>query len=166
MSRSPTPAKASILTRGGNIPIMSAFQALVQRRDIFLATIAFVAVLSDILIIVSGAVPFSAGEIYLELLVCSYVTMAILAIMIITIVAVIIWRRKTPYMPREPDTVAGVLSYVADSKLLSELDGCEYLTTKELEKRIIGNGNSYVYEEVRGIDGVQRFIVDGRAIGT
>jgi hypothetical protein len=166
MFRSPTPGKQSILARHGNIPVISMFQVLFQQHDIFLSVVAFVAVLSDVLIIVIGAVPYSAGQIYLELLACSYTTMAILAIMLITITAVIIWRHKAPYMPRVPDTVAGVLSYVTDSQVLSEVEGCEHLTTRELENRIVAHGERYVYGNVSDMRGGRYCIVDINAMNS
>jgi hypothetical protein len=80
--------------------------------------------------------------------------------MIIAVIALIFWRRRAPYLPRPPGTVAAVASYVSDSRMLNDLEGCEYLTTLELSRKVIGLRKKYVYGKRVGSDGQNRYLVD------
>ena len=130
-------------------------------KGYFVATaMAIIAVLADALILFLGAVPFTSGEIFMELLVASFSSMAILGIMILGLVALFVWKRRLPNLPRSPDTIAAVASYVADSRMLEDFEGCEYLDNRQLFNRIAGLGKRYVYGKSLGSDGQSRYLID------
>jgi hypothetical protein len=133
---------------------------MAYHRHFFAAFLAFIAVLAEVLVIALAGVPYSPGQILLELLVCSYVSMAVLAIMVCGIVTTIIWRRKAPDLPRAPDTILGVMSYVANSKMLDSFEGCELLRSKDVDNRITGLGKRYGYGRFKGVDGQVKWMVD------
>ena len=122
--------------------------------------IAVIAVLSDLLIIFLGVVPFNPGQVYLELLVSCYVSMTLLSLMIIGVITMIIWKRRMPDLPRAPDTMAGVMSYVADSRMLDDFDCAEYLDDRDLEGRFTRIGKRYTYGRGLGTDGQMLYLVD------
>jgi hypothetical protein len=122
---------------------------------------AFVAELADILIIFLAVVPYSAGEVFLELLIACYVSMAVLSLMVVAVIALIIWKRRLPDLPRAPNTVAAVLSYICDSTMLGDFEGCEYLNDRDLGNHIAGLGKKYVYSKLPGSDGQSRYRIDG-----
>jgi hypothetical protein len=127
----------------------------------FLASsLAFIAILSDILVITIAGIPYSPGQIYLELLVCFYTTIIILGLMVVGILGTMFWRRWTPDLPRTPDTILAVMSYVADSRLLDDFDGCEGLGSREVEDRVNGLGKRYGYGRYVGVDGQTKWMVD------
>lgn len=86
--------------------------------------------------------------------------MAVLGVMIISLIRLLIWRCWSPDLPRAPDTLLGVMSYVADSKMLEDLDGCEVLNNKDIDERVMGLGKRYGYGQFIGMDGQMRWMVD------
>jgi hypothetical protein len=159
MAQSPTDPRSTILLRKSSIPLTSIFPML-SKRHFLAATMAFVAELADILIIFLAVVPYSAGEVFLELLIACYVSMAVLSLMVIAVIALIIWKRRLPDLPLAPDTVAAVLSYISDSRMLSDFEGCEYLNDRDLGNRIAGLGKRYVYGKRPGSDRQSRYLID------
>ena len=122
--------------------------------------IAIIAVLAEFLIIFLGAVPFASGQVFMELLVASFSSIAMLSIMSLGVVALIIWKSRLPKLPRAPDTIAAIASYVADSKMLDDFEGCEYLGNRDLFNRIAGLGKRYTYGKRPGSDGQSRYLID------
>ena len=57
----------------------------------------------------------------MDFLVASYSVIIVVALMIVATVALVVWRSRAPDLPRPPDTVAAVISYVADSRMLDDL---------------------------------------------
>jgi hypothetical protein len=133
---------------------------MIYHRHFFAALFAFIAVLSEILVIALGGVPYSAGQILLESQTCDYLSIFILAFMVCGIACMMVWRRKAPDLPSAPDTVLGVMSYVADSKMLYDFEGCEYLEGSYMDNRIQGLGKRYMYGRGEGDDGQVRLMVD------
>ena len=127
----------------------------------FASSIALVALLSEILIVMLSGVPFSPGQIYMELLVCSYTSMAILALMVVAIIALLLRRwRGGLNLPRTPDTLAAVMSYICASQMLDDFEGLECLDKGERDRRIVALKKRYEYGQRRGVDGVVRWAVD------
>jgi len=159
MAKSSADPRSTILLRKSSIALTSIFPMLFKGYFVA-ASMAIIAVLADILIIFLGAVPFTSGQVFMELLVASYSSMAILGIMILGLVALFIWKRLLPHLPRTPDTIAAVTSYIADSRMLDDFEGCEYLSNHELSNRIAGLGKRYVYGRWPGSDGHPRYLID------
>jgi hypothetical protein len=159
LAQKPAPARSTILLGKQNLPI-TAFVSLLFRNHIFAAVMAFVSILSDVLIVTLARISFSPGEIYLELLVTSYMSIGILGIMVLELIGLFFWQRRLPHMPRAPDTLAGVISYVCDSQMAENFEGCEWLNTKELNERVAGMGRMYSYGTYRGVSGKSRWMVD------
>ena len=159
MAESPASPRSTILLRKSSIPLTSIFPMLF-RRYFFATAVAIITVLADILIIFLGAVPFEQGQIFLEMLVASFISMGLLGIMILGIVALFLWKRRLPVLPRAPNTIAAVASYVADSRMLDDFEGYEYLDDRELSNRIAGLGKRYVYRKRPGSDGHLRYLID------
>jgi hypothetical protein len=159
MAESPASPRSTILLRKSSIPFTSIFSMLFKGYFLAMA-MAIIAVFADILIIFLGAVPFQSGEVYVELLVASYSSMAILGIMVLGVVALFLWKRRLPHLPRAPNTIATVASYLADSRMLDDFEGCEYLGNRDLSNRIAGLGKRYVYGRRPGSDGHSRYLID------
>jgi hypothetical protein len=117
-------------------------------------------VLADVLVVVIGAVPYSTGEVYYELLAASYTSMTVLGLMVVALVVLMVWKSRAPALPRAPDTVAGIVSYVSDSRMLEDFEGAEYLDDMEVRNMIVGKGKRYVYGRSPGSDGQHRYMVD------
>jgi len=160
---SPAPAKPSILFKRHSLLPLVLYTSLVNGH-FFAVLIAFTTFLADILTITLAVIPYSPNEIYLELLICAYTSMAILSLMVLVILGLLFWKRKLRDMPRKPDTLAGVMSYLCDSHLLMDFEGCDTITGAELDKRIGRSGKRYEFGQFVGVSGKQRWMIEEEGI--
>jgi hypothetical protein len=159
LAQSPAAPGSTILAQRRSWPFAALF-SMTYHRHVFAASITLIAILSEMLVIALAGVPYAAGQILLESQACNYMSILILGFMICGIVCMILWRRNAPELPRAPDTVLGVMSYVADSKMLYDFEGCEYLESKYMDNRINDLGKKYMYGRCQGVDGQLRWMVD------
>lgn len=80
--------------------------------------------------------------------------------MMLTVGVVNIWRRWLPRLPRKPDSVAAVLTYVCCSRMVGDFEGVEGLSVRERDGRIRRLGKRYRYFVRKAEDGVLRRTVD------
>ena len=161
--RRASPRRTILPSRNGT-PISALFPAL-WNMNFFVAAIASIAILSDILIISIAGVPFSSAEIRPASLASFYTSFGILGIMLIALIAVLIWRRSNPTMPRTPDTLASVWTYLCASHMLEDFDGMEFLSEAVRDKVIRDSGRKYFYGMATGSDGRDRYMVDHETSG-
>jgi len=89
--------------------------------------------------------------------VCGIFTIVLLALMILVLFIMHIWKRALPNIPRKPNSIAAVIMHVYDSKMCDDFEGTEELTTRERDERIKALNKQY-YCGVR--QDTQRWIVD------
>jgi heme/copper-type cytochrome/quinol oxidase subunit 2 len=159
MGRAPADSLNTILLKKNSIPLTSIFPSIFHWQ-FMAAVIAMIAVLADVLVIVIASVPYSAGQVVAELLASMWTTIVILALMIIGIISLIVWKARAPTLPRPPNTVGAVMSYVSDSRMAEDLEGCEYLNDFEIKTKIAGRGKKYLYGSFPGSDGEYKYFVD------
>ena len=133
---------------------------LLAQGHVFSASMALVGLLSEVLVVVLAAIPYSPGEIFLELIVCSYTSIGILSLMFLVLISLVFWKRRLPYLPRPPDTLGSVISYICASRMLADFDQCTGLGNRELKRRIAGMGNRYTYGKYVGLDGQLRWMIE------
>lgn len=129
-------------------------------RHYFTSFIALIALLSELLVIFLGGVPYAPGQFYVELQISSYVSIALLGLMVLGVIALMVWKRRMPDLPRAPDTVAAVMTYIADSRMLEDFEGLEFCDDIELRDKLAVRGKKYMYGKKPGSDGNTRFMVD------
>jgi hypothetical protein len=127
---------------------------------VFVACTAVIAVLAEFLIIFLGAIPYSAGQVVLELNIVAYVSMVLLGLMVASLMALMFWKLRLPDLPRAPETLGAVVSYVADTRMLGDFEGYEYLDDRDMGARLTMTGKKYVYGKMHGSDGQERYLVD------
>jgi len=145
----------------------TSFFAQLLNGHLVAAAVAFAAVLAEALTITLSGVPFNPGQIPLELHVCSFTSIAILAVMVVVLIMLAIWRWRSPYLPRRPNTIAALISYICASKFVDDME--EKTGPKRSEK----NANTqavectgsvlrqrYAYGRMNGVDGAERWMVD------
>ena len=137
-----------------------AFVMLLAQGYIFGASMAFISFLSEILVVVLAAIPYSPGEIFFEFITCTYTSIGILSGMLLVLICLVFWRRQLPYVPRPPDTLGGVISYICDSRMLDTFDGYTELGNGEMARRISRLGKKYTYGEYEGVDGHVRWMIE------
>lgn len=88
----------------------------------------------------------------------------ILAISILTflcLVATFVYvRRRHPFLPRQPNTIASILAFIHQSKMLYDFVGTEKMNNDEMVTRIVGIGKTYGLGWFCGRDGMMHCGVD------
>jgi hypothetical protein len=130
--------------------------ASLLKGHFFAALVAITTLLADILTITLAGIPYSPNEIYPQLLICSYLSMCILSLMVIVLIGFLFWKWKLKEMPRMPDSLAGVISYLCGSCFLQDFEECEGLRGRELERKVGRKGKRYGFGKFVGVDGKKR----------
>ncbi|KAL2890186.1 hypothetical protein HOO65_020728 [Ceratocystis lukuohia] len=77
-----------------------------------------------------------------------------------TVATIVYARRRRPFMPRQPNTIASTLSYIHQSKMLYDFVGTAYMTTGEREKQLVNLKKTYGLGTFKGRDGQSHVGVD------
>ncbi|KAK4171675.1 hypothetical protein QBC36DRAFT_339512 [Triangularia setosa] len=149
----------TILLNRHSSPIC-AFLPLLRNRHLAAASVAFTGIIAEFLIIALAGLPYRPGQLRSEFLFCGIASTIILCVMLIQLMLVIIWRRRLPHLPRQPDTIAAVMTYVAGTSMVRDFYGLEEMKTKERNKAIVQMGKVYAYGWRQEPEGGIRWIVD------
>jgi Protein of unknown function (DUF3433) len=141
------------------VPI-TTFPRAIWLGNFYHAFVAFVAILSDFLIIAVSAIPYNFGQLHNVSLVSSLTSLVILGVMMIAIITVFVWRLGNPKMPRQPDTLANVWMLLCGSRMLEDFEGMEEVSKKARDFAIRRSGRRYWFGKANGIDGKERDMVD------
>jgi hypothetical protein len=152
-------AASTILLRKHSLPFTSFF-SLLKRKHYIPAAVAFVSILSQFFVVTLSGLPYRAGQTRSEFRFCAITSLFILAMIIIMIIVVNIWRHSLPELPRKPDTVAAVLSYVAGAQFCADFDGLENASVKERDRRVIALGKKYGFGIIEDTNKAERWMVD------
>ncbi|MCJ1435116.1 hypothetical protein MMC27_004486 [Xylographa pallens] len=151
-------AESTILPPKTFTPV-STFIASVYQRNFFVAHVAFVTLMSEVLIIVLPGVPFSPGEIWQAGMMSIYLAMAILGLMLLTFVALML-RPKGPGLPRKPNTLGSMLMYLCDSSMTSDFTDLSCLGTTARDRWVREKDRLYCLKNDLGTNGCIRWQVD------
>lgn len=151
----PSSPSSTILLAPTSTPITSTLRML-RHRYFLAASITILTLAAEALNIVISGVPFSSGQRWIQYLVSTYMSLAILGTMIILTAVIIVVRCWEPTIPRTPSTLAAVMSYLCSSRMLDDFEGMEGLDdrTKKQRSRVM----SKKYEFAR--DGKLAWTVD------
>ncbi|CZT18315.1 uncharacterized protein RCC_04159 [Ramularia collo-cygni] len=103
-------------------PILSTWRAM-SRGYWFAGAVTIMTLLAEVLSIAISGVPFATGQTWMNFLVVTYISLAILGVMILTAIAVISHRKCEPKIPVVPDTLGVKMSYLVGSRMLVNFDG-------------------------------------------
>ncbi|KAK1809714.1 hypothetical protein LTR12_015937 [Friedmanniomyces endolithicus] len=159
LAHHPSSAKSTILFTPHNTPFLATLTAI-WNRYFLVAIITFVTLTAEGLNIVISGVPYATGQTWTQFLVSIYMSLGILGLMVVVSVLVILSRRREPKMPRKPDTVGAVMSYLSTSKMLHDFDGVDWQDGEERDRRIRLVGKRYTFLQRRREDGKQAWSVD------
>ena len=127
-----------------SIPI-TAFFPLLKNRHRAAASVAAVGLLAEFLIIFLAGLPYRPGQLRSEFLTCGIASLAILVLMVLQLVFINFWRRQLPHLPRRPDSIAAVMTYVAGTAMVRDFHGLEESSVKQRNRAICGLGKTYAY---------------------
>jgi len=131
LAAGPQPAEKSILIQRASTTFTGLWQAI-RLLDLFGSAVAFAGVLSKFTPILLANIPFRLTLTWTTHSVCTWLSVAILSTMILVLVGFLLV--KWPSIIPEPNTIAGCMYYVSDSKMLQDLEGVSLMGQKERSK--------------------------------
>jgi len=155
MMATPTP---TILLRKHTLPLTSLIP-LIMNLHITPATLSFVALLANFLPVTLSGLPYRPGQLRSEFLFCGISSLTLLVLMMVIVVVIHCWRRMLPHLPREPNSVGAVLTYLVDSDMCDDFEGLEKESRRKRDKAIKALGKRYGYG-MKEVDGEKRWCVD------
>jgi hypothetical protein len=142
------------------VPI-TAFVPLFLNGHVAAASVALTGLLAEFLVLALAGLTYRPGQLRSEFLFCGVVSLIILALMVAQLAAINLWiTRRLPQLPRKPDTIAAVMTYVAGTAMVHDFDGLEGLGTRERNRAVRRLGKAYAYGWRRDDSGRVRWIVD------
>jgi Protein of unknown function (DUF3433) len=131
-------ARQSILVQTASHPITALFSAVTWRNFVVLA-VTVAAVLSEVLVVALGAIPYSVATAYVAFEASVYISVGILGYMILLTPMLLVWRvTKTAAGPEPPESLAETLALLQGSNLGEKLSGLGKLNRNERDKVITG----------------------------
>ncbi|KAI9774087.1 MAG: hypothetical protein M1840_005180 [Geoglossum simile] len=149
----------SILVCAVSNPITSLVVAVTRARP-HLAVLVFNTLLSEVLIVSLSRIPFRGDSIYIAYVASSRLVTAIIPFMLVTLIWVGLRRRLTVDLPRRPDTIAAVLSYLCGSSMLQDFQGLSTVDGQTRDGVVVKMGKRYKLGKIVGVDGVERVGID------
>ncbi|KAH8589779.1 hypothetical protein B0O99DRAFT_692172 [Bisporella sp. PMI_857] len=150
---------ATILLKRHSIPF-TAFLPLLWHRHYTPASVAFIGLIAELLVVALSGLPYRPGQQRGEFLFWGITSLVILTIMVAQLISISMWRRKLPHLPRAPESIAAVMPYVAGTSMSRDFNGLEQLKRHERDKAIRDLEKSYAYGWRKEEDGRVRWIVD------
>ncbi|RFU31866.1 hypothetical protein B7463_g4457, partial [Scytalidium lignicola] len=88
-------------------------------------------------------------------------SLSIFILAYLCIVACIVYsRRRHPFLPRQPNTIASILAFIHQSKMLYDFVGTEKMNNDEMVKRLVGIQKTYGLGWFKGRDGEMHCGID------
>ncbi|USW57640.1 hypothetical protein Slin15195_G109590 [Septoria linicola] len=123
LARGPAPYRQTLEFAPTITPLLSTWRAA-SNGYIFASVVTVMTLLAEALSVAISGVPFSTGQTWMNFIVVSYMSLAILGIMIVVLITVIVHRRNyEPKISVVPDTLGAKMSYLAGSRMLDSFDG-------------------------------------------
>ncbi|KAM7222757.1 hypothetical protein V8F06_001944 [Rhypophila decipiens] len=161
LSQRPQAARYCIL-EAPSTNVWTGLGRSLRRSDLFSTAVAFSGCLAKFTPIFLANIPFSSTVTWTSHQVCTYMSVAILCIMILVLITslfLVTW----PYMPVETDTIAGAMYYVCDSAMLGDVvegqDNKGQGSSAGGRRGFVGE-RKYTFGETVGVSGKKRIAVD------
>ena len=146
------PNPTILLNRHSN-PV-TAIVPLLANRHMAAASVAFTGIIAELLIISLAGLPYRPGQLRSEFLFSGISAVAILVLMITQLVVFNFWQRSLPHLPRRPDNIAAVMTYVAGTHIVRDFNGLESSGVRQRNRAIRDMQKTYAYgwrrEDERG----------------
>ncbi|KAF9872068.1 hypothetical protein CkaCkLH20_10405 [Colletotrichum karsti] len=159
MHAKPSDARDTILKKGNSVPLFGIYP-LAKLRYTIPAIIALTALVAEFFVVAISGLPWRPGQLRGEYIFCGVACVVIATIMLVVQGLVFYWRSSLPYLPRRPDSVAAVMTYVAGTTMVAEFDVVSGMGKRSSRRAIKSMGRKYAYGLKMGEDGRQRWVVD------
>ncbi|GKT94923.1 hypothetical protein Ct61P_12773 [Colletotrichum tofieldiae] len=164
MHAKPSKAEGTIIKRGFGVPLL-AIVPLARMGYVIPTAVAITALFAEFFVVAVSGLPWRPGQMRGEYIFCGVGCVAILSLMLIAQGLVFYWRSTLPTLPRRPDSVASVITYVAGTTMSRDFGATSGLGSKTADKTIAEMGKRYGYGMKVEEDGRQRWVVDEVATG-
>lgn len=148
----------SILLAPHTNPFTGLFYSL-RNGHFFNSYTSLVAILCEPLIIALSNIPFRAGLAFKDFQASIFVTIGILAMIIVGIIWMLC-RKRIAHLIRSPDTIASVLLFLCGSSMLEDFKGMALMNRKERDAVIKSWDKRYAIGSVIVVDEVEREGID------
>lgn len=127
--------------------------------DVLTVTVGSFSVNSEVFLHLKDKDESNGDETFVSFWASLILSVTILLVVIATTILVYA-RRRHPFLPREPSTIAAVLAFIYASNMLNDFIDTERLNNKQMEQRLIGLGKRYGLGWFRGRDGKIHCAID------
>jgi hypothetical protein len=147
------------------------FQALINRHwlvmlvgissvalDVFTVTVGSFSV-NSYLFLSGNDSTSNQDETFVSFVTSLVLSMTILLFVLVT-TALVWWRRRHPFLPREPSTIAANLAFIYSSNMLTDFIDTERLDSRAMERKLKKMGKTYALGWFRGRDGEVHCAID------
>lgn len=151
LSQRALPADRSVLLSTPTSALSGMVSAYHQRSPL-LGLVSFTTALGKIVLPVTlDQVPFAYNLTWLTQQICAWLSIAILALMIIVVAGLsfVEW----PPLPIDPSTIAGAMFYVCESQMVDTFDGLACKSEADRNRDIRSMGSTYAYWQT--VDGTE-----------
>ncbi|KAK1969112.1 hypothetical protein LY78DRAFT_667831 [Colletotrichum sublineola] len=160
----PSRAEETIVKRGYGVPLLAIVP--LARMGYFVPTVVAITALSaEFFVIAVSGMPWRPGQLRGEYIVCAAGCVAIATLMLISQGLVFYWRGTLPTLPRRPDSVAAVMTYVAGTTMSRDFNAVSGLGRSSADRAITEMGKRYGYGMKVDDGGRQRWVVDEVEMG-
>jgi hypothetical protein len=91
----------------------------------------------------------------------THIVLAMAIIFFVICTAFLVYaRRRHPFLPRQPSTIAAVLAFIYASKMLDDFIDTEHLSNSAMESRLKGLNKRYALGWFKGRDGKMHCAID------
>lgn len=159
LAKGKAPSSVLTLDYSATIPGYIIFKAFF-RGHLLLAWVTFVTILIEILTVVLGSLDLEGGEESRLSSSMSFVLAIIIFVIVIATGWLVIYKRRKPFLPRQPGTISSVLAFIHQSRMLVDFEGTEQATTLERKRMLAKLGKDYGFGWYLGRDGKRHLGID------
>ncbi|WYZ46593.1 hypothetical protein EsH8_IX_000818 [Colletotrichum jinshuiense] len=164
MHARPSPAQGTILKRGVGMPFF-AIVPLARTGYAIPACVAVTAFVAEFFVVAVSGMPWRPGQLRGEYICCGAMCVVVLMVMLSIQGLVLYWRTTLPALPRRPDSVAAVMTYVAGTAMGREFHSVSGIGRKAADEVITEMGRRYAYGWRAEEGGARRWVVDEVGMG-
>lgn len=129
----------------GLLPI----KALLNRHYL-VALVGLGSVMGDILTVTASSLSLN-NETFKSFISSSSISVVITALLIFS-ATLVYTRRRHPFLPRQPSTIASILAFIHQSRMLDDFVGTERYTNREMEAMLVAKNKRYGLGWFKGRD--------------
>lgn len=137
----------------GVLPLRAALN-----RHYLVALVGVGSILCDILTVTATSLSLT-NQTWESFIASSTLSTAIVLLLILS--AALVYRtRRHPFLPRQPATIAAILAFVYQSRMLDDFAGTERFSNRQMEEMLVRKGKRYALAWFKGRDNKPHCAVD------